>query len=194
MERNNFWNDAAKGGAVIGAVLSVSFILENLMTLSGKMSLYALLAVEWIAVVVLHYYLLHRFTRQRSMLYGVEEGFTFGQGYGYLLTVSGFAGIITGVVQYVYLHLIVGYSNYTEKLTVALTDMLSMSGGGVPASMEAMLAQSMEQIQSAPAPSVLSTVWGGVFTSLLFGALFGLIIAGVLSRAPRPFETPENDQ
>lgn len=37
------------------------------------------MTVEWIGVVVLHYYLLHRFTRNRSKLYSAEEGFSFGQ-------------------------------------------------------------------------------------------------------------------
>lgn len=192
MEKNNFWNDAARYGALLGAVLSVSFILENWMTLSGRMTMYALMTVEWIAVVVLHYYLLHRFTRSRSMLYTAEEGFTFGQGYGYLMVVSAFAGIIVGVVQYVYLHLVLGYSNYTERMVEAVTDMLSM-GGNVSASYEGMIVPMLEQIQSAPAPSVIATVWGGMFTSLLFGAVFGLIIAGVLARAPRPFDTLQSD-
>ena len=167
MEKQNFWNDAAKCGAIIGAILAVSMILETMMTLSGSMKYYALMTVEWIGVVVLHYYLLHRFTRNRSKLYSAEEGFSFGQGY---------------------LHLIMGYSNYTSRLVEALTDMMAL-GGGVPASMEAVMAQSLEQIQTAPAPSVLATVWGGIWVSLLFGAVFGLIIAGVLSRAPRPFDT-----
>lgn len=192
MEKNNFWNDAARYGALLGAVLSVSFILENWMTLSGRMTMYALMTVEWIAVVVLHYYLLHRFTRCRSLLYTAEEGFTFGQGYGYLMVVSAFAGIIVGVVQYVYLHLVLGYSNYTERMVEAVTDMLSM-GGNVSASYEGMIVPMLEQIQSAPVPSVIATVWGGMFTSLLFGAVFGLIIAGVLARAPRPFDTLQSD-
>ena len=135
-----------------------------------------------------HYYLLHRFTRNRSKLYSAEEGFSFGQGYLFVLAVSAFAGVIVGGVQYIYLHLIMGYSNYTSRLVEALTDMMAL-GGGVPASMESVMAQSLEQIQTAPAPSVLATVWGGIWVSLLFGAVFGLIIAGVLSRAPRPFDT-----
>lgn len=193
MEKNNFWNEAAKCGALLGAVLCVSFIVENMMTLSGRMSLYALLTVEWIAVVLLHYYLLHRFTRQRSALFTAGEGFTFGQGYAYLLVISGFAGIIVGLVQYIYLHLILGYAQYTDRMTTAVTDLLSQSGE-IPASYENLIVQMMEQIQTAPAPSVLSTVWGGVFTSLLFGAVFGLIVAGVLARAPRPFDTSETEQ
>ena len=189
MEKTNFWNDAAKYGAIVGAVLALSMVLETRMILSGSMKLYALLTIEWIAVVILHYYLLHRFTQNRSKLCSVEEGFTFGQGYGYILAMSAFSGIIVGGVQYIYLHLIMGYANYTTQLAEAMTDMVSMSGGGVPASMESMLAQSLDQIQNAPAPSVIATVWGGIWVSLLFGAIFGLIIAGVLSRAPKPFDT-----
>lgn len=192
MEKNNIWNDAAKYGALLGALLSLSFILETAMTLSGKLSLYALLTLEWVVVVVLHYYLLHRFTRSRSRLYTPEEGFTFGQGYGFLLLVSAFAGIICGAVQYVYLHLIVGYSTYTDRMVAAMTDMISRSGG-MSSSMEPYLAQTLNQIQATPEPSVLATVWGGVFTSLLFGALFGLIIAGVNARASKPFESEPNE-
>lgn len=188
MEKQNFWNDAAKYGAIIGCILAVSLVLETMMTLSGSIKLYLLMTLEWICVVVLHYYLLHRFTQNRSKLYSAEEGFTFGQGYGYILTMSAFGGVIVGGIQYIYLHLVMGYSNYTSRLVEALTDMMSM-GGGVPASMESMMAQSLEQIQNAPEPSVLATVWGGIWMSVLFGAIFGLIIAGVLSRTPRPFDT-----
>ena len=85
MEKNSFWNNAARQGAILGAVLAASSVLENMMMLSGRLALYALLTVETIAVIVLHYYLLHRYTRQRAALYTTEEGFTFGQGYGYLL-------------------------------------------------------------------------------------------------------------
>ena len=131
MEKQNFWNDAAKCGAIIGAILAVSMVLETMMTLSGSMKYYALMTVEWIGVVVLHYYLLHRFTRNRSKLYSAEEGFSFGQGYLFVLAVSAFAGVIVGGVQYIYLHLIMGYSNYTSRLVEALTDMMALGGGGV---------------------------------------------------------------
>jgi len=109
MERKTFWNEAAKWGVIVGLLLSVSFVVENLITVSGKMWLYYLMMLEWIGVVVLHFWLLLRFAQNRSRLYGAAVGFTFGQGYGAVMTVSAFAGVIVGVVQEVYLHLIVGY-------------------------------------------------------------------------------------
>ena len=84
MEKTNFWKDVAKYGAIIGALLAVSFMLETRLQISASFGLYA---IEWIAVVVLHYYLLHRFTRRYSMMYTAEEGFSFGQGYAYILSV-----------------------------------------------------------------------------------------------------------
>lgn len=188
----NFWNDAAKYGAILGALLSASTIIETSLSLSGVKSLYMLILFEWIAVVAVHYYLLHRFTRSRSQLYTPEEGFTFGQGYAYLLTISGFAGILLGIVQYIYVHVILGYENYTTKLMDAMTSMISQSGG-IPASMEGIFSQIMTQIQTTPEPSVISTVWSGFFMSVLFGALFGLIIAGVLARPEKPFVSENNE-
>lgn len=187
MENSSFWKKALRGGALVGALLAVSFMLEMRMMLSGSFGLYA---IEWLVAAVLHYYLLHRFTRGYSAAFPAEAGFGFGRGYGFVVTQSVVAGIVTGIVQYLYLHLFIGYAHYTSRIADALTEALSRSGN-VPAQLESMLVETMKQIENVPEPSVLSTVWGGVFSSVLFGALFGLIIAGVLSRAPRPFDRQE---
>ena len=106
----------AKCGAVIGLILAVSSVLENSVFFTSGTGFLYLMLLEFFAVAAVHYYLLHRYTRRRSQLYTADEGFSFGQGYGFLLAVSGFAGIIVGVVQAVYLHLIVGYANYIDHL------------------------------------------------------------------------------
>lgn len=192
MKKNNFWNEAAKAGAILGIVLAASNLFENGLFFSNSMTYLFLVCFEFIAVAVLHYYLLHRFARSRSRLYTTDEGFTFGEGYSAVLAVSGFAGIIAGAVQAVFLHLIVGYSNYIDHYVGWVTGIFERFGG-VPASTEALLAQTISELQTAPAPSLLRTLWGGFFGCLLFGALFGLIIAGVLSRAPKPFSGQDNE-
>ncbi len=192
MEKNNFWNEAAKCGAVIGLVLAVSSVLENSIFFTSGTGFLYLMLLEFFAVAALHYYLLHRYTRRRSQLYTADEGFTFGQGYGFLLAVSGFAGIIVGVVQAVYLHLIVGYSAYIDHYVSWMTGLFTQMGGA-SGSVEGMLSQIVNELQNSPAPSILKTLWGGVWSSLLFGGIFGLIIAGVISRAPKPFDTEVNE-
>ncbi|WP_302374984.1 DUF4199 domain-containing protein [Alistipes timonensis] len=192
MEKNNFWNEAAKCGAVIGVILAVSNMLENSVFSTEGMGFIYLMVLEFFAVAALHYYLLHRYTRRRSQLYTADEGFTFGQGYGFLLAVSGFAGIIVGVVQAVYLHLIVGYSAYIDRYVAWMTGLFAQMGSA-SSSVEGILSQAITELQNTPAPSILKTLWGGVWSSLLFGAIFGLIIAGVIARAPKPFDTEVNE-
>lgn len=193
MNKQLFWQEAAKQGGVLGVVLALSMLFESYTSLSGSMGLMTLMVFEWIAVVVLHYYLLHRYTKQYRTGFAVEEGFTFWQGYGYLMIISAFAGVIVGLVQAIYLHLILGYSTYVDRMIASLQTMVA-SGGQVHASMEALLAQSFAEVQNAPIPSVLSTVWGGLFNTILFAAIFGLIIAGVLARAPKLFDTPTDEE
>ena len=192
MEKKTFWNDAARWGVVLGTLLACSFVVEELMTNSGRTWLYGLMLVEWIAVVVLHFWLLLRFARSRAALCSVEEGFTFGQGYGAVMGVSLMAGVIVGAVQTVYLHLILGYEHYIERTIDSMTAMLAQNGS-MPKAFEGLFATTFEQLRTAPVPSVLQTVWSGLFSTLLFGAVFGLIIAGITTRAPRPFDSAGAD-
>lgn len=131
MDKNNFWNEAAKCGAVIGLILAVSSVLENNVFFTSGTGFLYLMLLEFFVVAAVHYYLLHRYTRRRSQLYTADEGFSFGQGYGFLLAVSGFAGIIVGVVQAVYLHLIVGYANYIDHYVSWMTGLFSRMGGEI---------------------------------------------------------------
>ncbi len=186
--KNSFWSDAARCGAYVGLLLAASSVLETGAVLSGKMGLYAVVIFEWLAVVALHIYLLLRFTRQRSAFYAAEEGFSFGQGYGYVLAVSLPAGVILGVANYIFVHLVLGYERYVDKISDILSQFVSMSGA-----QNASLTMLVEQLQQTPEPSLLATIWSGIWSSLLFGAVFGLIVAGVSARAPQLFSDKGSD-
>lgn len=191
MEQKRFWSVAATQGGVIGLVLAASMFFETYASLSGSVGLMGLMLVEWIAVVVLHYWLLNRYTKQYAAQFSAEEGFPFFRGYGYVLVLSLFAGVILGLAQALYLHGVMGYGAYIEQYASALKELLASS----PASsqMEPMLKQMFAQLEAAPVPSVLQTAWGGVTNSILFGGFFGLIIAAVQSRRPELF-TPKNEE
>lgn len=190
METKFSWNQVARQGAVLGVILAASSIFEWEAALSGKLGWMGLIFLEWIAVVVLHYYLLNRYTKQYGAAFSVEEGFPFWRAYGYLLNVSLFAGVVVGAVQALYLHAIVGYSNYMARYVEMMKGLIAqMSSGGQQ--MAAILRQTMEQMQQAEAPSIISTAFSGIWSVVLFGLLFGLIIAGVLARSPKMFASKD---
>ncbi len=180
MEKS-FWNDVARCGAYVGFLLAVSSVSETGMIFSGKPWAFAILILEWLAAVALHFYLLFRFVRQRSALYSADDGFSFGQGYGYLLCMSLPAGLILGVAEYVFVHLVLGYERYVAKIADLLTEFAAMGGNDAP------VAALVKQLRNMPEPSLLATIWSGVWSSLLFASVFGLIVAGVLARSPKPF-------
>lgn len=192
MGKTNFWNDAAKYGAAVGLLLAVSTVVENSIVLSGRLGLYVLLTVEWIAAVVLHYYLLHRYTRQRTMQRAEAEGFSFGEAYGFIVAMSAFGGIISGAVQYIYVYGIIGYGRYVERTADALYAVMARNGNVSP-SMENLLSQTVAQMHQSPEPSVFSAVGGGMLTSVLFGLVFGLFIASTVARPAKPFGGPEGN-
>ncbi|MBR5850381.1 MAG: DUF4199 domain-containing protein [Alistipes sp.] len=194
MNKSQFWNETAKKGAVLGALLALSAIFEMWVSISGKHAMLWPMTIEWIAVAVLHYYLLHRYTKQYSLGFSDEVGFTFWQGYGYQMILSAFAGVIVGVVQSLMLHGVIGYSNYIERVMNSTQQIIASSGAPMSNATQSMLAQAFEQVQQTQEPSVLSTAWGSMVNALLFAALFGLIIAGVTARAPRLFGGSEQQE
>lgn len=191
MEQKSFRTVAATQGGVIGLVLAASMCFETYATLSGRVGLMGLMLVEWVAVVILHYWLLNRYTKQYAAQFPAEEGVPFYRVYGYVLLLSLCAGVILGLANALYLHGVVGYEAYIEQYADALKQLLAQSPAS--SSMEPMLKQMFAQLEAAPVPSVLQTAWSGVTSSILFGGFFGLIIAAVRSRNPQPFAS-NNDE
>lgn len=185
MVKSNFWNEACKYGAIIGLAMSVAYIIEQSFMLSGKLPLMMAMALVWVIASVGYIVMLYYFTKRRRAACAPEEGFSFGQGFGFLIAMVLLAALIKGVIEFLYRSVLIGYSEYMDRYINAMTQ--AISGGGVPASMEGFYAQTFEQMQSMPEPSILATVWSAIFGNLLVGGLLSLILAAVLARAPRPF-------
>ena len=186
MNKANFWNDVAACGLVIGALLGGSFVVEQLLSVSGNIGWMLFTIVVSIGVAILHYYLLHRYTQQRAALYASNEPFTFSQAYNFVLIISAFAGVIEGLTRFVFVHFIYGYSNLTERLIAILEQQLSSLGAlsqlGGNNSIERMFEQKIELLRQMEEPTLWNHLLSSISLDLFFGALFGLIIAKVVTK------------
>ena len=187
MEKSNFWNDACRGGAIIGLVMAVSNVAEQAMLLKGGIGMYGLVIVEWLALAGVFIWLLYRFTRKRAALYAPEEGFSFGQGFGFIVVMSLLSGLIAGAAGYFYRHVAIGYDVDTERYIDSVNGLLSEVP--VPAATVDAYELLFEQLRSTPEPSIFAAIASSMFWYVVAGGLIGLVIAGVISRAPRPFDT-----
>lgn len=82
MTKFKFWNEVCKYGAIIGLVMSVAFVIEQSLMLSGWFSTMGLV---WILAAVFYIALLYRFAKRRREQYGHEQGFPLSRGLGFIL-------------------------------------------------------------------------------------------------------------
>lgn len=187
MDRAKFWNDACRGGAIIGLVMAASNVAEQaIMYKGGSIALIALMVLEWLAMAGVFIWLLYRFTRKHSTQYSPEEGFSYGQGLGFSVVMSLLSGLIVGAAGYFYRYVLIGNDRYTERLIDTIRGLYAQMPS-MPADLEDAYETMFEQLRALPEPSIFRAVLSSMFVYFVVGGLIGLIVAGVLTRAPRPF-------
>lgn len=182
MTKFKFWNEVCKYGAIIGLVMSVAFVIEQSLMLSGWFSTMGLV---WILAAVVYIALLYRFAKRRREQYGHEQGFPLSRGLGFILALILSSALIKGgggIPLSQCFHRIFGVYRpiYFRIDPVRRGRKTSCVDGG-------RIRRMLKTIQEAPEPSILATVWASIWGNLIVGLVLGLILAGILARAPRPF-------
>jgi hypothetical protein len=195
MKPSVFLNDMLTKGAILGGVMLVSSIAETSMLYYGNTPKWVVaMSLECIAAMVLYCYLIYRFTKGYATLVLSERKqmpfFTYGNGLSYATSISMLAGVIVALGGYMFRHYVVGYENYIANYVKLLQDWFSQSE--VPASMMSTYEQMFKAIQSQEEPSLISSIFSGIWSYLLAGTIVGLIVAAFTKREPKIFDNQEN--
>ena len=191
MKSSNLLNDTLTKGAILGAVMLASNIIETAMMYYGSSAMWlTAVSVEVVVAVVLYIWLTLRFTKNYAKLVLAERKempyFTFGNGLSYVINISMLAGVIVALGGYMFRHYIVGYENYMSSYIKLLQDAISQTE--VPASMVGTYEQMFKTIASQSEPSLISTILSNVWTYLVAGTFVGLIIAAITKHEPKIFD------
>ena len=194
MKPSIFLNDMLTKGAILGGVMLLSNIAENSLLYYGGMKWMVVLGVEYLVALAVYCYLVYRFTKGYSNLVIAERKempfFTYGNGLSYAVSVSMLAGVIVALGGYMFRHYIIGYENYIDAYVKLLQDWLSSSE--IPASMVGTYDQMFKTIQSQAEPSLITSIFSGIWTYLMAGTFVGLIVAAFTKREPKIFDNQEN--
>ena len=195
MKPSIFLNDMLTKGAILGGVMLFSNIVENVMLYYGNSPKWIMvLGVEYLISMVVYIYLIYRFTKGYATIVLSERKqmpfFTYGNGLSYATSVSMLAGVIVALGGYMFRHYIIGYENYINAYVKLLQDWLSQSE--VPASMIGSYDQMFKTIQSQAEPSLIASIFSGIWTYLMAGTFVGLIVAAFTKREPKIFDNQEN--
>lgn len=173
MNKTNFWNDAAKYGAIIGLVEIVFNLFEILVP-----SLF--LSILSLAVFIV---LIYIFTKRRATLYGGDEqGYSYGQCLKYIFWMMVFSGILMGAWLIISRNLL-----FKAQNELAINQVLMMIENYLDANQLTAYETMLRRTIFSPIWTVVtSVVW-----DVICGVFFGLFISAYTKR-DFSFNSPSN--
>ncbi|MFI3306413.1 MAG: DUF4199 domain-containing protein [Rikenellaceae bacterium] len=166
-------NSAAKWGLILGVLMSASRIFETRVLVSGDVSEFMFLTLEWVAASVIYVLILHRANKQRAASRPAEQGYAFRDILNYTILISIFASFIVAVSSHIYIvNSIGGYVNFAEATTESLNAVIAEAGVDVEsnAALLEQSAKSTESIIDNP-PTILTAVLSAMSSYILAGLL-----------------------
>lgn len=192
----DFWYDVLRRGAILGFVMSLSFVVERYLLAFSDMPLLkasAIYCIEWIVACIVFIWLLVRFSRRRANVADPKMGFPYSLALSYILMVAALAGVLVGVADTAYVSAM-GYESYVTGLVSRIEQLKEMYiSMGVSASEMGMFDEYASQLRFVEQPSMFLNVVSKLQMYMIMGGLPGFIIAGVVSRRPR-FDEPQSNQ
>ena len=162
--------DAATGGLFIGLALFATVILnyilpytETIVTITG--------IVNFAAMSGLLYYFTMQYGKKRG-----DFGMDYSTAYGFTILTMVFAGVIYGSLYFVQTS-IVDPEFYTELQKTMITENTTYTNEYKDLALKTI----SSGIMSNPAVVIVSTI----LSTLLYGALLGLVIAALAKRPPK---------
>lgn len=167
MNQTNFWDDAAKCGAIIGCVSILCMLLRD----ATRIGVFGLLGFAFYCGMLLF------FTRRRTAECSTaEQEYDFGQRFGFVVAISAFVGIINGAYSILACRIL-----FSEQYAAAYDEAFGIvaATGIYPAE----FLSDLQQIMLSPLVQAFSAFAG----QLVLGVILGLVIAATV-QPPRNFD------
>ncbi len=190
MNTKKFWDNAAKHGLFLGLVMGGAKVLEQSLILTGDVTYISLTTLVWLLSAVIYVSVLYKATKKQSMLNSKEEGYSFHDGFMYVIVISILTAIPVTCIYYVYINSIVGYDNYIDGIISSLSGVISQSG--VTNELADLYDSMFDGFRNTPKPTIMGSLFGSILNYMLSGSIIGLIVAKIASRKPEIFDNKEN--
>ncbi len=178
--KNKFWNEASRGGAILGLVTMAFSLLGMVLPTSFGF-------VINLASFVVTLYLLFYFTKRRADQFP-KEGYSYAQCLGFIVAMGIFAGIIAGAYQIVASNFLFP-EKYEEMYNTIIATYAQL--GTFDNNMMDMMKTLMRSYLFSPIPVLITQVLASIFT---YG-FYGLFVALGTKREADIFDnTTEDDE
>lgn len=192
-------NEVLKDGALMGVLMSASTMFETYVIYYSDFALTKAAIcyfVEWVVLSIIYVWLLYRFCRKYSVNnFDSSVGFDFGQGFGFVITLTLFVAIMVGVTTTIF-QSVMGFDEFINGYIARVDELVAYMGANNIAmnSMEEPLAELRDNIRAFTQPSMLENIFAAIYSYVFTGIFIGLIIAAALRRKPVIVERNENEE
>ncbi len=187
MINKDILNDIAKWSLILGVVMSISRIVEYKIILSGDVSQFVMLAVEWPASIAAYAFIAYRANKKRVLSLPKWVAYPLGVAINYTITISVFAAVIVGVCSHIFVMSpeVGGYEALTERSIDAMRSVVEQSN--LPESTAEVYDDMFAKAQSSQSdvqrsPSMFSSIFSMVANYILSGFFIGLIVGLFVKR------------
>ena len=191
MKPSIFLNDMLTKGAILGIVMLLVDTAEvAMLTYGHSLSWLIVMVFESLLATALYIFLAYRFTRNYAnmVLEARKEMpfFSYGSGLSYVVSLYLLAGIIVSLGGWMVRHYIVGYDNFINSSVSLIYEIMAMSQ--IPAPLASAYNEMLNALKSQDEPTLISTIFSGMWSYLVKGSCMGLIIAAFTVRKPQIFD------
>ena len=193
MKENTFWSDACKYGAILGLLASISRLFEDYLIFYSSVPLERMAITylsEFLIYSVIFIYLVVRYTKRRAQRFD-DQGFTFGQGFGYSFTLVILAMVVVGVARTIFIQ-IMGFNDFVEGYIGRIDEFEaylaengalaeSMASNGVMGNFDDMRVA----LRAMTQPSMFSNIFSAVDSSAFIALILATIMGFIIRRKPR---------
>ena len=161
--KNKFWNEASRGGAILGLTAMAFALLGMVLPQSVGFVLN-------LASFVVTLYLLFYFTKRRADQFP-KEGYSYAQCLGFIVAMGIFAGIIAGAYQIVASNFLFP-EKYEEMYNAIIATYAQI--GTFDNNMMDMMKTLMRSYLFSPIPVLITQVLASIFTYGFYGLFVAL--------------------
>ncbi len=175
-----FWQQAMKGGTIIGLVVILMSALRFIIEPSG-----ILRTIFSIVNIGLFVYLIYFFTNQLSKKADPAEGFSYGRCVGFSVCMMLFVGFLTGIYQYLMNNFIAPH-----VLEETLEASMSILDGMIPYNESDTYFLMMKNMQT----NLFFLIFAGLFGYIIYGTIAGLITSAFAKKDPNVFAREDDEE
>lgn len=178
-------NKAAMWGLILGVVMSLSKVVESALIITGDVTNYVYLSIEWIVVSIMYVYIIYRANKERAKAMPSQMGYNLRNVLNFTILISIFAAVIVGITTHIYIvNYIGGYDVYIQKSITSMAKIYSEVG--VNENLESLLMDvesSVEAVRNDP-PTILTTMMSAISSYIISGFILSLVLSIFIRRKP----------